>query len=856
MDGRSMLRQMTLQQKASLLAGASHWNTRSIDQVGLENIALSDGPHGLRHQAGAADHLGINESQPATCFPSASALACSFDRDLVEAVGRALADEAIDQGVSVVLGPGVNMKRSPLCGRNFEYFSEDPLLSGELGASMVRGIQSRGVAACVKHFACNNQELARLVSDSVVDERSLREVYLQPFERVVKKARPWSIMTAYNKLNGVYCSQNAWLLQRVLRDEWGFDGAAISDWGAVSDVALSVAAGLDLCMPGPRPDYEHAIMSAVRRGMLDEDQVDRAARRVVDLVLRTRATREVSGGRPALDPDALYRENGSLAARAARESAVLLENNGILPLDPEKTVAVIGAFAREPRYQGAGSSKINPYELDCALDEFERSGIAFDFAPGYDAYSGDATDAQIAQAVECAASHDVAVVFAGLPDRFESEGFDRKLMVMPRGHRSLIERVCRENPNTVVVLQGGAPMEAPWRRLPAAIMAMYLSGCRGGAAVVDLLYGRANPCGRLAETWPERLGDTALGAGYPDFDREVLYREGIYVGYRYFDAAGAHPAWPFGHGLSYTRFSYGKPVVSLIDHAERAVPDRASAASVADDISPCYRLELDVENAGPRSGAEVVQLYIALPEGAVFHEKRRLAAFAKVRLDAGERRRVSLEFGEMELRYWDAATHAWRIDAGEYELLVGSSSRDIRQQCSLRLAAGEAPFAVYPAPVATPSPSVDPVPPLLEPYIHPGAAPFDEESFKALYARPLPPRTPIAPFTIDSSVSEMASTPFGRLMIRVVERVMDEPVKKMDEDTRHMMREIVSDLPLRQLISSGFSMRTVEGLVDMLNGRYIRGCARALGAYRRIKKALREHAPALARHFDRADGEE
>ncbi len=841
MDGSSTLRRMTLQQKASLLVGASHWDTVGVEEAGLESIALSDGPHGLRHQLGEADHLGINQSEPATCFPSASALACSFDVDLVRSVGEAIASEAVDQGVSVVLGPGVNIKRSPLCGRNFEYFSEDPLLSGELGAAMVRGIQSRGVAACLKHFACNNQELARLVSDSVVDERALREIYLQPFERVVKKARPWSIMTAYNKLNGTYCSQNAWLLQGILRDEWGFDGAAISDWGAVSGVAESVAAGLDLCMPGPRPDYAPTILDAVRRGSLGEGAVERAAGRVIDLVSRTRGARSHRAGEPGAEEGcldgALYRENAELAAQAAQESAVLLENNGILPLDPKKSVAVIGAFACEPRYQGAGSSKINPFELDCALDEFKRRGIEVSFSPGYDAYSGDATDAQIAHAVEIARAHDIAVVFAGLPDRFESEGFDRKLMVMPRGHRSLIERVCRENPNTVVVLQGGAPMETPWRRMPAAIMALYLSGCRGGTAAVDLLYGIANPCGKLAETWPERLGDTALGSSYPDFDREVLYREGIYVGYRYFDAADVHPAWPFGHGLSYTRFEYGAP----------KVVDSSSGGT-----SDCGRLrvEVDVRNVGARAGSEVVQLYVELPRGGTFHEERRLAAFAKVYLEPGESAGVVLEFGEMELRYWDAGVHAWRVDEGRYELLVGSSSRDIRGRCSLELAAGTAPFRLCPAARTAPMASE------MEAYRHPGSAPFDDASFRALYAAPLPDRTPVAPFTMDSSVSEMASTPFGRLMIRVVERVMDEPAKKMDEDTRRMMHEIVSDLPLRQLISSGFSMRTVDGLVDMLNGRYIRGFTRALGTYRRIKKALRDHAPALAERFDRTDDEE
>lgn len=453
-EGVSRVSCLSLEERAQLLAGASHWKTHAAPSAGIPSLFLSDGPHGLRKQEGAQDCMGIAESRPATCFPTASALACSFDPKLVERVGAAIGEEARRQGVDVVLGPGVNIKRHPLCGRNFEYFSEDPVVSGELGAAMVRGIQGRGVGACLKHFAANSQEHARMVSDSVVDERTLRELYLAPFEHVVRHARPWSVMTAYNKLNGVYCSEHEWLLREVLRGEWGFDGAVVSDWGAMSSSMASVRAGLDLCMPGPRRDHARALVGAIRSGELEEDCVSEAASHIERLAHRVKARQAEGsmGGAPAPSDEKFYRAHADLACEAAAQSAVLLKNDGVLPLNLDAKVAVIGAFARMPRYQGSGSSRINPKIIDNIWYCLEQRGVAAEYADGYDPTTGDADENQLFEAETIAARSDAAVVVAGLPARYESEGFDRKLMVMPRGMRELIDRVCAANPRTVVVL--------------------------------------------------------------------------------------------------------------------------------------------------------------------------------------------------------------------------------------------------------------------------------------------------------------------------------------------------------------------------------------------------------------------
>lgn len=826
--GHSCARELTLEERAQLLAGESHWKTHAAPSADIPSLFLSDGPHGLRKQEGAQDCMGIAESRPATCFPTASALACSFDPELVERVGAAIGEEARRQGVDVVLGPGVNIKRHPLCGRNFEYFSEDPVVSGELGAAMVRGIQSRGVGACLKHFAANSQEHARMVSDSVVDERTLRELYLAPFEHVVRHARPWSVMTAYNKLNGVYCSEHEWLLREVLRGEWGFDGAVVSDWGAMSSSVASVRAGLDLCMPGPRRDHARVLVEAVRSGELEEGCVNEAASQIERLARRVKACQAEGsiGGAPALSltDEEFYRAHADLAREAAVQSAVLLKNDGVLPLNPDAKVAVIGAFARMPRYQGSGSSRINPKIIDNIWYRLEQRGVAAEYADGCDPTTGDADERQLLEAETLAARSDVAVVVAGLPARYESEGFDRKLMVMPRGMRELIDRICAANPRTVVVLQGGAPMEMPWRDSPAAILLMYLSGCQGGGAAVDVLVGDVNPSGKLAETWPVDSAQTALGTTYPDMDNEVFYREGPFVGYRYYDAVDVEPAFPFGHGESYTEFAYEGLEVKAHEGASTEGP-----------------LEFDVSftlrNIGPRIGAEVAQVYIA-PTSEVVPPPcpvQWLAGFAKIELEPGGERQVVLHLDETAFRKWDASLRRWRVYPGEYEVRVASSSRDIRLTASIIVADGQSAFnleqALHRLSIAEeqlmfeqapmPSPQVpemyrQPIPGC---FVQPESA----RAFEELYARPLPECPPVTPFTIDSTVSDMGACWLGRRLYRIIDWVMAEPASKMNRDQKAMMREMAADMPLRSLTTSGIPLESVKGFVSMLNGHYLTG---------------------------------
>lgn len=824
--GHSRARELTLEERAQLLAGESHWKTYAAPSAGIPSLFLSDGPHGLRKQEGAQDCMGIADSRPATCFPTASALACSFDPELVERVGAAIGEEARRQGVDVVLGPGVNIKRHPLCGRNFEYFSEDPVVSGELGAAMVRGIQSRGVGACLKHFAANSQEHARMVSDSVVDERTLRELYLAPFEHVVRHACPWSVMTAYNKLNGVYCSEHEWLLREVLRGEWGFDGAVVSDWGAMSSSVASVRAGLDLCMPGPRRDHARALVEAVRSGELEEGCVNEAASHIERLARRVKACRDggpIAADHPLTDEE-FYRAHVDLAREAAAQSAVLLKNDGVLPLNPDAKVAVIGAFARMPRYQGSGSSRINPKIIDNIWYRLEQRGVAAEYADGYDPATGDADENQLLEAETLAARSDVAVVVAGLPARYESEGFDRKLMVMPRGMRELIDRVCAANPRTVVVLQGGAPMEVPWRDSPAAILLMYLSGCQGGGAAVDVLVGDVNPSGKLAETWPADLAQTALGTTYPDMDNEVLYREGPFVGYRYYDAVGVEPAFPFGHGESYTEFAYEELGVKVRVDAPAEVP-----------------LEVEVSftlrNIGSRTGAEVAQVYIAPTSGAVPPPcpVQWFAGFAKIELEPGEERRVVLRLDETAFRKWDASLHRWRVYPGGYEIRVASSSRDVRLTASIAVGDGRWAFnpeqARHRRSIAEELLMSDqapmPSPQVPEIYRHPTPGcfvqPESARAFAELYARPLPPCPPVTPFTIDSTVGDMGACWLGRRLYRIIDWVMAEPASRMNRDQKAMMQEMAADMPLRSLTTSGVPLESVKGFVSMLNGHYLTG---------------------------------
>lgn len=649
---------LTLEEKASLTSGADFWTTKPVERVGLPSIMLTDGPHGVRKQREDADHLGIGDSVPATCFPPAVALGSSFDPELLERVGAALGEESLAERVGVLLGPGINIKRSPLCGRNFEYLSEDPLVSGVLGSALVRGLQSQGVGASLKHFAANNQEADRMRVSADIDPRPLREIYLRGFQRVVEGEQPWTVMCSYNRLNGVYTSEDPWLLTKVLRDEWGFEGLVVSDWGAVNERVTGLAAGLDLEMPSSSGRTDAELVAAVRSGVLGERLLDRAARRNVELVQKA-----VRGARAdaAYDADAHH----ALAREVAGASIVLLKNDdAVLPLAHDASVAVIGELARTPRYQGAGSSLINPTRLDNALEEIRAlAGVDVPFAAGY-GDDGVASDALVAEAVAAASAAETVLLFLGVPAELESEGFDRDDIELPEAQLALADAIIAANPRTVVVLSNGGVVRLSGfaDRVPA-IVEGWLLGQAGGGALADVLYGVVNPSGRLAETIPVRLADTPAYLDFPGEHGHVRYGEGLFVGYRWYDARELEVSFPFGHGLSYTTFAY-------------------TDASVTADASG-LTVRVTVTNTGDRDGAEVVQVYTSLPGSAVVRAPRELKGFSKVALAADESRGVEVHVRREDLAYWDTRVDAWVVESGAYVVEVGASSRDIRVAASV-----------------------------------------------------------------------------------------------------------------------------------------------------------------------------
>ena len=662
MKHADIISKLNLEQKCALLSGETVFTTRGYKNAGIPSITLSDGPNGVRKQAGAADHLGLNPSVPATCFPTAATVACSWDPALGEQLGRAMGEEAAAQEVSVLLGPGLNTKRSPLCGRNFEYFSEDPYLSGKLAAAYVRGIQSNGIAACPKHFAVNSQELRRMASDSVVDERTLRELYLTGFEIVVKEAHPKTIMSSYNLVNGTYANENAHLLQDILRKDWGFDGAVVTDWGGSNDHALGVKNGSTLEMPAPGGDAVRELLKAVETGKISEADVDARLDELLTLVLDTHAA--VEHHSRSFDADAHH----ALARRAAAESVVLLKNDGdLLPLAAGASVAVIGDFAETPRYQGAGSSAVNSIKVDTFLDCLKDSGLhSVGFAAGFDR-QGKPDDAKKAEAVALAKKADTVLLCLGLDEIKESEGLDRADMKLADNQIELLQAVQQANPNTVVIVSAGASLETPWLAHCRALVYGALGGQAGAGAMVDVLTGKINPSGKLAETWANAHADTPAKDNFAGAGRTVQYREGLYVGYRYYQTAGVPVAFPFGYGLSYTSFAYSDL--------------KADARSVT----------LTVTNTGSRAGAEIVQVYAAKPDAQIFRPAQELKAFAKIWLEAGESKTVTLPLDDKAFRYWNTKTDSWEVEGGTYELRVGASSADIRLTAAVEVNGTSAP---------------------------------------------------------------------------------------------------------------------------------------------------------------------
>ncbi len=779
MEIKAILEGMSLREKIALCSGGSFWKTKAAK--GVPALFLCDGPHGLRKQEKSrrVDMLGVHESRPATCFPAEVTTAGSWDAALLSEIGAAIGEEARAQGVGLVLGPGVNLKRNPLCGRGFEYFSEDPYLSGKLAAGFIRGMESQGIGACLKHFAANSQEKCRFVSNSVMDERTLRELYLPAFELAVKEGNPSAVMCAYPKLNGIHCSDSRELLTHILRTQWGFGGLVVTDWGAMNHRVQGFAAGCDLNMPGGSAYMEKETLRAVQAGQLEESAIDASASRVLRLMLRAAHTLR--------EPYPLDEVgHHALARRAAEQGAVLLKNEGpLLPLAEGSRLAVIGAMAKAPRYQGAGSSHIAPTRLDIPLDFLPDAT----FSPGCGP-QGETTEALLAQAATAAGKAQVAVVFAGLPEQAESEGFDRENMQLPEGQGKMIEAVATANPNTVVVLLCGCPVECPWEGKVRAILYMGLPGQAGGEAIANLLYGRANPSGKLAESWPLRYED-CVSAPYYGKGKDALYLEGLYTGYRYYDKAGKPLRWPFGHGLSYTSFSYS---------ALRVEGTQAFAT---------------VTNTGARAGAEVAQLYVQPPQKGLHRPLRELKGFCKVFLQPGESREVSFPLGRRSFAVWHGD---WRVPEGEYTLLVGGSSRELPLSHTLHL------------------PGEQVRPPAWQRgswYETCTGTPTQQGLETAMGRRYTPEKPEKGRFTMDNTVEEMRdSSLVMRLVFRIALLVLDlgQGRNKDKESSEYKMLLASSvGLPLRSMqIFSGLRGGIMPGLLEMANGHFWRGIKRIL----------------------------
>ena len=784
-------KKLTLEEKAVLLQGQTTWSTWPIPRLLIPSMTVADGPHGLRRPVSEKE-VTIIESIPATCFPTAATMACSWDPELGEELGKALGEEAAANNVHGVLGPGLNIKRSPLCGRNFEYFSEDPYLAGKMAAGYIRGIQSNGVAACPKHFAANSQEQGRMSIDSVVDERTLREIYLTGFEIAIKEGGAKMLMSSYNPVNGTYANENPHLLQDILRAEWGYDGFVVSDWGGCNDPAAGAAAGSALNMPNPGLDNAMVLTQAVRDGIIPESALDDRLKELLPVVFATQ--KAVKEAPKTYDVQAHHR----LARKCAAESIVLLENDGILPLSAGTNVAVIGDFARFPRYQGAGSSQVNPTQVDNLLDAL-KGDLSVTFAQGYRRGKAEADEALIQEAVQAAKKADVVLLCVGLDDISECEGVDRANMELARNQKALIKAVTKVSANVVLVLSGGSPFVMPPRgRYRAAILG-YLSGQAGASAMADALMGRVNPCGKLAETWPERLEDTPCYHAYPSDKKTAEYREGLYVGYRYYDTVGLPVRYPFGHGLSYTTFAY-----SEIEATNRQV-------------------SLTLTNTGNKDGAEIVQIYVSCRIGKVFRPKKELKGFRKVFLKAGERCRVTIEFDDKAFRYFNVKTGNWEKETAHYVVCAAASAADEKLKATIRLFGTDAPVPYGSLPA----------------YESGNVTAVSDEEFATLLGRPIPDSKWTREIQINDPIYRFseAKTAAARWIYRYLKKKTDRQTDKPD-----MTYHFALNLPIRgiaQMTKGKFSRAMTEDVVYWANGHFWSGCGRLIRGYFRGRKATR-----------------
>lgn len=779
---RELVSQMTLEEKASLCSGKDFWTTKAVERLGVKSFMVTDGPHGLRKQAGDSDHLGINLSVPATCFPTAAATSCSFDRELMKEVGEAIGEECLAEDVAVILGPAANIKRSPLCGRNFEYFSEDPLVSGETAAALIEGIQSKNVGTSLKHYLANNQEKARLVSDSIIDERALREIYLAGFEIAVKKSQPWTLMCSYNKINGTYASDNKEMMTDIPRGEWGCEGAIMTDWGAMNDRVKAVEAGLDLEMPGTGDWNDKLIVEAVKNKTLPEEYLDKCAVRMVSIALLNEKNVKTEYDISA---------HNELARKASRESAVLLKKGETLPLDTNKKIAVIGEFAKIPRYQGAGSSKINPHKVTSLCEAFDERGIKYTYACGYHNEETETNAELIKEAAATAKNADVIIACIGLPDSYESEGFDRTHLDLPQAHNDLMEALAETGVPVVAVLSTGSSVILPWRDKADSVLLMYLGGQNVGNAAADLLLGKAVPCGRLSETWPLALEDNP---SYKHFGNggNIEYRESIYCGYRYYDKAQKAVQYPFGFGLSYTDFEY-----SNLNLDKSVMTD-------SDELT----VTVTVKNAGKYAAKEIIELYVSPPESAVFKPIRELRSFETVYLEPGESKDVTLVLDSRAFAYYNVNIHDWFVESGEYKIEIGKSSRDIVLSETIKINSaqqGEIPDYREKAPE----------------YYNLSSAPCDvpKKQFEAVLGREIEPWHPIRPFTRNSTLGELRTTEIGKQVYEQFAAGMTAAMGD-SEDILAMLQAMLEDMPLRQLsmiAGDNFSPDKIDGLLKMLN---------------------------------------
>ena len=796
MKHADIIKQMTLEEKCYLFSGKDFWQTRSVERLGVPNMTLSDGPHGIRKQAGEGDQLGLNPSLPATCYPTAAAVANSWDVELGEEIGAHLGAEAASQGVCVVLGPGLNIKRSPFCGRNFEYFSEDPYLAGKLAASYIRGIQKNGVAACPKHFAANSQELRRMASDSVMDERTLREIYLTGFEIAVKEGHSKSIMSSYNRINGVYANENRHLLQEILRDEWGFDGFVVSDWGGSNDHVEGVRAGSHLEMPTTGGDSDLELIDAVKSGRISQELLDRRVDELLDVILSTAGAVKPLEGKP-FDVE----KHHAMAAKASEQSTVLLKNEGnLLPLKQGTKVAVIGEFAQKARYQGAGSSVVNPTRLDNAMDVIQGFGLdVAGFEAGYPR-SGKGDPAMQARAVELAKKADTVLLYIGLDEISESEGLDRSHMRLPQSQIDLIEAVSKANPNVVAVMSAGSAVEMPWLPKIKALVHGYLCGQAGASSVLKVIMGQVNPSGKLAESYPVKYEDVSSAPYFPAKERTAEYREGLFVGYRYFETAKTPVLFPFGFGLSYTTFEYSSLTVTEKEAS------------------------FTLKNTGGMDGAEVAQLYVSKPDGEVFRPAKELKGFAKVFLKAGESKKVTIPLDDKAFRYFNVDTNKFEVEGGAWTVLIGASCADIKLSGTVEVQGTGA------------KPPYDKE--KFAKYFSGDVKSVSDAEFQALLGRPIPDGHWSGMLDMNDALCQMyyAKGAAGRLAYKILTHFINKSIEKGKPNLNLLFNYNMPFRAIAKMTGGICTMEMAEGILTIVNGHFFKGLGRVIGGFFRSGK--------------------